>query len=388
MRIARRLTWIVVAVAIVVVAGYGAIGWSASSQVIDGLKVTSAQSDAQRGGPFDVEVRSANSTQLVIVVPDDINRKPDEDAVMGLRWRDGYAQLGPSTQVDGTAETRPIEHLWGTLPPLGPKVGVMDPFAFPKDPADLGEKFENVKYPSPLGDLAGWFVPGTSSTWLVAVHGRGALRSEFLRTLDATRGLGYPTLVTTYRNDFGAPSANNSALLAGQDEWPDVDAAIRYAQGRGARKIVLVGASMGGALSLSYLLHVPSNPVVGLVLDAPLSSLREVVELRSGEALPVGGVIGNSMLAAARLVTTLRTGLNFGEVDYTAQAGKLRVPILYFQGTDDQTVPFAVGRHFADARPDLVEFHPIPDGGHVRAWNEDPAAYTKWVRDFLVRVTR
>lgn len=64
---------------------------------------------------------------------------------------------------------------------------------------------------------------------------------------------------------------------------------MEFALASGAEDVVLAGPSMGRALSLAYTLHTDATAVRGLILEAPVADLREIVRLRSGEALPVGG---------------------------------------------------------------------------------------------------
>jgi uncharacterized protein len=62
------------------------------------------------------------------------------------------------------------------------------------------------------------------------------------------------------------------------------------------------------------------------------------------------------------------------------------MPVLLFHGTADPTVPVEVGRALAGARPDLVEYHEVPGGEHVRAWNMDPDGDTATVSACLERI--
>ncbi|MGB8360420.1 MAG: alpha/beta hydrolase, partial [Acidimicrobiia bacterium] len=140
------------------------------------------------------------------------------------------------------------------------------------------------------------------------------------------------------------------------------------------------------AMTLGYALEETRDVVDGLILEAPAADMREIVQLRSGEALPIKGPIGDSLLTVGRLVTSLRTGLDFDRVDYVDRADELDVPILLFQGRDDTTVPFEIGEALAEARPDLVEFQPVDDAFHVRAWNEDSSGYAQTITEFLGRV--
>ncbi len=97
-----------------------------------------------------------------------------------------------------------------------------------------------------------WFIPGTSSTWVVFVHGRGETPREGLRIASTVAPLGYPMLLIQYRNDPQAPAGNGYGQF-GVDEWQDLEGAVQYALDNGAERIVLAGASMGGAASLAFL---------------------------------------------------------------------------------------------------------------------------------------
>lgn len=377
----RMLRWTGLVLAILVGLAYAGAGWYVSGEIIEGIRIAPSEV------VYDTDVLSVDDSLITLGISDDRDFEFDGDAVMGLRWEGGYGQVGPAFEVSDATHTRPFHLLEGSLPPLGSDIADFDPFAFPGDPSILGVEFETVTYPAALGDLEAWYVPGDGDTWIVAVHGRNASPREFLRLIDGVKDLDYPILVITYRNDENAPATDDSLILAGQREWEDVDAAVGFAQSQGAQGVVVYGASLGGGLTLSYAMESPPGVVKGLILEAPVADMREIVRLRSGEALPVGGPVGDSILAVGRLFVWLRTGLDFDRVDYIDRAQELDMAVLWFHGTEDTGVPFAVAEQFQDARPDLVELHPIPDAVHVRAWNEDPEVFKATVTDFLNRVS-
>jgi uncharacterized protein len=381
---ARRWTLrVVLTLTLVVALAYAAVGWYVSGEIIAGLRV-----DPPAPITYDTEIVAISRTEVTIRQTGDAELAVDRGAVMGLSWDGGYGQIGPASSSEAGLEVRPFTLLHGSPPPLGVDVADVDSFAFPRDLTLVDLEFDSVTYPSPLGDLEAWRFPGEGSTWIVAVHGAGADRHEFLRLVDATRDLAYPTLVVRYRNDPGSPATEGSLILAGQEEWVDVEAAVAYALGNGASDVVLVGASMGGAMVLGYAVEGDMTVVRGMVLESPNADLRETVRLRSGEALPVGGSMGDSILAVGRGMVWLRTGLDFDAVDYVARADELAVPVLLHHGTADTTIPVGIAASLAAARPDLIEYHQVEGGGHVRAWNEDPAGYAATVGAFLERIGR
>lgn len=377
-RVGRRLLRFALVLLLLLVVVLAGTGWYVSGEIIAGLRV-----EPPRPATYDTEVLAVDDQSISLRQPAAEVLEADAPAVLGLGWDAGYAQLGPRESFEGGVEVRRLTLLDGSPPPLGPEVADVDSFAFPSDPARAGLAFEVVTYPGPLGPLEAWSFPGEGTLWLIGVHGVGADRHDLLRFVVATRDLNVPTLVIRYRNDPDAPATDGSLILAGQDEWEDVAAAIAYAQEQGATGVVLAGVSMGGALSLAAALHDDAHLVRGLILEAPTADLRQIVALRSGEALPVGGVLGDAILALGRGVTSLRTGIDFDAVDYVGRADELDVPVLLFHGTADPTVPFEVGQALADARPDLVEFQPVAGGEHVRAWNLDPSGYAVRIRTFV-----
>ncbi len=361
--------------------GYAGIGWYVSGEIISSGLRTSPHVIV-----YDTDVVSVDADEITIRVPDEESIAFDRDAVMGLRWKGGYGRVGPVTAIDGDIETRPFSVIQGSLPAIGENIVDFDNFAYPNDPSVLGIEYEVVSYVTSLGEVEAWLFAGSSDTWIVAVHGNAADRTEYLRFVDSISSLGHPVLVIRYRNDPDSPTSGDSLILMGQEEHEDVAAAVDYALAEGASDVIVYGTSLGGALALGYALDESRGVIRGLILEAPAADLREIVRLRSGEALPIGGPIGDSFLAVGRLVVSLRTGLDFDTVDYVERAAELDMPILLFHGADDPKVPVEISENLAAARPDLVEFHSIPDAAHVRAWNEDPAVYTSTVTAFLERI--
>ena len=370
-----------ISVLTLLIVGYAGVGWYVSGEIISSGLLTSPHVVE-----YDTDIVSIGGDEITIRVPDEKSVASDRDAVMGLRWEGGYGQVGPAKTVDGVLETRPFILIQGDMPPVGEDVVDFDNFAFPNDPSILGIEYQLVSYATPLGDVEAWLFPGSSDTWIVAVHGNAADRTEYLRLVDSISGLGHPVLVIRYRNDPDSPATDDSLILLGQEEYEDITAAVDYALDSGASDVIVFGTSLGGALTLGYALEETREVIRGLILEAPLADLREVVRLRSGEALPVGGPIADSFLLVGRLVVSLRTGLDFDTVDYVERAAELDMPILLFHGADDPKIPVEISENLAAARPDLVEFHPIADAAHVRAWNEDPATYTRTVTAFLERI--
>ncbi|HZJ47458.1 MAG TPA: hypothetical protein VFD97_00300, partial [Acidimicrobiia bacterium] len=60
----------------------------------------------------------------------------------------------------------------------------LDPFVWQGDPETaLGIPFEEIEFDVEGGKAPAWYVKGTTDTWMIFVHGKGASRSEALRML-------------------------------------------------------------------------------------------------------------------------------------------------------------------------------------------------------------
>jgi alpha-beta hydrolase superfamily lysophospholipase len=371
---------VVIALVALMAVIYAAVGWYASGQIIAGLSTRPWEL------VYDIDVVAVVDHTVTIEVPAGDGVQWDEDATMGLRWEEGFGVVGPNQSDDLLTQTRHIDVVEGGEPPTGEDVAALDPQVFDGDPGVLGIEFETVTYPSPLGDLAAWYVDGSDETWVIAVHGLAAQQKDMLRFVQAMEDLDHPMLVITYRNDPGAPADGGLGTM-GQTEWEDLQAAVDHARARGADSIVLSGLSMGGATILSYLMNTDDlSGIEGAILEAPAADLGEVVTQRSGEAIPIGGPIGDSLVWAGKSIAQLRTGIDFATIDYVERADELELPMLVMHGTEDPVVPFAIGEALAEARPDLIEFHSIPDAAHTRAWNEDRQDYCDLIESWLDRL--
>jgi alpha-beta hydrolase superfamily lysophospholipase len=304
----------------------------------------------------------------------------------GLRWAadgaDGLAVLGPVTAQRRGEVVRP---LLGGRPPVPGCVAVLDAGPFDPDPGARGLPFDEVQVPGPLGHYPAWLVAAAGDTWVVMVHGRGGSRREALRILPALHARGHPQLVITYRNDEGAPPSPDGHYHLGDTEWEDVEAAVRYAAGRGARRIVLFGWSMGGAITGAFLdRSAEAARVAAVVWDAPLVDWRATLRQQArNRRLPAG------LSPLASVVTSRRIGIDFDRFDLRRHPPAVRPPTLLVHSAGDTAVPVTASRALAAAAPALqwpMRYLEVPDVEHTGSWNADPEAYERAVTSFLAEV--
>lgn len=249
----------------------------------------------------------------------------------------------------------------------------------------LGRQVRTVEYTSPGGTFPAWFVPGEESTWAILTHGKGGEPSETLRAMRTTVDLGLPSLAITYRNDEGAPQDPTGFYGYGSTEWRDLEGAVQYALDHGAKDVVLVGYSMGGAITAAFLDRSDlADEVSRVVLDSPMLDLGETVSFGASQrTLPAIGELPESLTWTAKQLASARYDVDWSRLDYLDDTAWLDIPALVLHGDADLTVPLTTSRELARHRTDLVDLVVFEDAGHVRAWDEDPDRYAQELREFL-----
>ncbi|MEO2098811.1 MAG: prolyl oligopeptidase family serine peptidase, partial [Brachybacterium sp.] len=218
--------------------------------------------------------------------------------------------------------------------------------------------------------------------------GHGSARGEALRVIPLLHRLGLTSLTITYRNDVGAPASADRMHHLGSAEWEDTEAAIEYAVAQGARRLVLVGWSMGGGIVLRTSVRSAHRDLIeALVLDSPAVDWQDILVYHA-TALKAPAPMRRLALwmmtssIGARMVR-LHEPLALHEMTPAYYGRHLRHRTLLFHALDDATVPPAPSRHLAALRPDLIEFEPFEGASHTREWNRDPARYERLLADFL-----
>ncbi|WP_295850772.1 S9 family peptidase [uncultured Microbacterium sp.] len=257
-------------------------------------------------------------------------------------------------------------------------------------PGDLLLPFHSIDIDTAVGACPAWEFPaeGETDVWVIQVHGRGTTRSETLRAVPVFHALGISSLVVSYRNDGDAPRSASGTYALGATEWRDVDAAIGYARRRGARRVLLMGWSMGGALSLQAALESPHADVIaGLVLDSPVVDWRTVLNFQ-GRAMRLPApviALAERTLASNWGATALRSGepIPLDRLDGVSRAAELRHPVLILHSDDDGFVPADASHALAQARPDLVTMETFTVARHTKLWNYDETRWTSAIQDWV-----
>lgn len=242
---------------------------------------------------------------------------------------------------------------------------------------------------SALGPCPAWLFPaGDGDVWAIQIHGRGTDRTECLRAVPVFDALGITSLLVSYRNDGIGPRSRSGTYALGAAEWRDVDAAIGFARRRGARRIVLMGWSMGGAIALQTALSSAHGDLIAaIVLESPVVDWRVVLHYQAQLTRIPQPIAG---LALSALRSSWGTGLTgadapipFDRLDVVARSGELRHPILILHSDDDGFVPSDASHDLVVARPDLVTLQVFDTARHTKLWNYDQERWTRAISDWL-----
>ncbi|WP_455904973.1 alpha/beta hydrolase family protein [Microbacterium sp.] len=298
----------------------------------------------------------------------------------------GYVKLGAVLSADATTVRRKL------LTQIEPGARVDRSAGFSgwyySTPSELHLPWQNVLIGSPAGPCPAWLFPGESSTWVVQVHGRGVTRAECLRAVPVLHAAGFPNLVVSYRNDGEAPRSRSGSYALGAAEWRDVDAAVSYALRHGAERVILMGWSMGGAVSLQTALNSGNRDrIAGLILESPVIDWRSVLRFQARAAgmrapLPDLAMSALSVPLTARL-SGAENAISFDSLDIVARADELKVPILILHSDDDGFVPADASHALQQARSDLVTMPAFSGARHTKIWNYDQIGWSDAITGWL-----
>lgn len=309
----------------------------------------------------------------------------------GLWWGNetAYAKLGGLLERGDGTVTRELERVeFGELREGRARISGY----YYLQPEELGLPVTSVEIGTELGQAPAWVFPAPEGAgegrWVIQVHGWGATRQEGLRAVRVYHEAGFTCLLASYRNDGDAPESVDRRYGLGGTEWRDIEAAIDYAVEHGARSIVLMGWSMGGAVVLQTITRSRSlEKVTGIVLESPVIDWVDTLEYQ-GNLLRLPDVMTR---AAMRLIESEWSGpitgqgapIDLRSMDFVARASELSLPMLILHSDDDGFVPSTGSRALAAARSDIVTLVSFDVALHTKLWNYDEAKWTAAIAGWL-----
>jgi pimeloyl-ACP methyl ester carboxylesterase len=372
LRIIRGVLAALVIISLLAVVGGG---WYFSSVLEeDGLRIDNAPE------ALSLEVIEVSSDRITLTQREGFEEEEriDEAGVWGVARNGGYGRISEIIEAGEGRVVRSFEILEGSI-----KQGdfvFIDRSAHPIDPIYAHNlEFSTVSFEAPLGELDAWLIEGSSDNWVIFVHGRTSNKDEFLKLVDDVQANGWNSLVIDYRNDAGAPSSDSGYYDFGATEWEDLEAAVEFALAAGAEDIVLFGSSMGGGVIAAFEQQTAiSKNTSGLILDAPMLDFGKTVD-KGAEERSVPGIV----TLTAKQFASLRFGVEWDSMNFLKDAASINKPVLILHGDEDDTVPIATSREFADLNPEMTTLEVFEGASHAAGWNHEPERYETLVTEFL-----
>lgn len=223
-----------------------------------------------------------------------------------------------------------------------------------------------------------WYATQNKAKGSVALfHGHLATKSAVLTEALAFYKMGYNVLLVDFR---GHGNSTGDYCTIGYNEAEEVKLAYDFLVGKGEKKIVLWGVSMGAAAITSAFDKYDMKPQ-GVILELPYGSLVQAVEART-----------KMMRLPAQPIASLLTfwggienGFNAFALKPAAYAKKISCPVLLQAGLKDNRV----GMDEIDAiysnisSPKRIK-EVFVNAGHQSLLQKEPEKWLKAVNDFFL----
>jgi alpha-beta hydrolase superfamily lysophospholipase len=377
--------------AVCIIAGAFILVFLAAGWFFSTILYEKALNPVRTGPGNNVRIIAADPKSVVIEKLQPFNNEFRRAGTFELTWNGGAGRVSGILESDESRAKRVFSLIDGSLPAAGTQA-VLDSLFAPRDTYPTpGFPAERIAFTSELGSFDAYRTPGGEKTWVILLHGNGMVVAEIRKIAESFRGLGYPTLAITYRNDPGQPRDPSGILQYGLTEWKELEGAVRYALAQGSEGVVVFGLSMGGGIALNFMYRSPlADRVRGLVLDAPMIDFGRAIDINAGkERLPLIGLpVPQALVNAAKRISELRYRVSWSEMNYLKNADALRAPMLLIHGIQDTIVPVGTSDELAAKRSDLVVSYMRSEGvEHCTSWNYDRETYERHLSDFMAHIS-
>lgn len=226
-------------------------------------------------------------------------------------------------------------------------------------PRDAGLLFEDVSVVAEDGvRLHAWWVPHAEARAAVLFfHGNAGNISHRLDTLRFWHELGFSILIFDYRG-YG----DSEGEISESGTQTDARAVWRYltdVRGHAPGEIVLFGRSLGAAVAIELATHVHS---AGLIVESAFTTMADMAR-RAYPWLPVRWLLRMRFESLQRIQ-------------------QIDTPKLFVHSTDDEVVPYDMGRTLFEAARGPKRFVPI-HGTHGDGWLQSGTVYRDGVAAFV-----
>lgn len=264
---------------------------------------------------------------------------------------------------------------------------VADPFGTPAG-ADLNATELTLR-----GEVAApaWIIQSSrseaSGNWAIHIHGAMSERASMIRTARSFAAQGFTSLVVTYRGDEAVTGAGRSGSTLGQTEWIDIQPAVEFALSNGAKRVVLVGMSVGATIALRFVDQSElRSSIFGLVLIAPIVNWKNsIASMVRSARLPSAVSAAATIFLQSQLSTRLfdiAEPVRFAELDF-AERGTNGIPTLIFHQRGDPVASHEDSVRLTERFGTDIQLISTEGTQHALEWNQDPTGFDTALGEWL-----
>lgn len=221
---------------------------------------------------------------------------------------------------------------------------IYHPYKYPQgiwDPSSYDIQVEDVFFQARDGTkLHGWYIPlPNAQATLLWFHGNAGNLTHRLENIQQLQPLNLNIFIFDYRG-YGKSEGKPGEKGIYLDSQAAYDVLIRE-KNISSQKLFLFGRSLGGACAVEV---AANNPAAGLILESVFTSAQDMAG-NMFPLLPIGWAIRSKL-------------------DAISKVPHLKLPKLFLHGTEDEVVPYELGRKLYSAAADPKEFYDIEGAGH------------------------
>ena len=209
------------------------------------------------------------------------------------------------------------------------------------NPASQGVLAQDIYFTTEDGiKLHGWFIPAENAVaTLLWFHGNAGNISHRLDNIQRLARLNLNVFVFDYRG-YGRSEGVPSEAGIYKDSQAAYGAVLRL-DGVSVDTLFLFGRSLGGICAVQTAMNWPAK---GLLLESVFTNSSDMAR-KIFPLIPLGWAMKSKL-------------------DAVSKVPHLRLPKLFLHGTDDEIVPYDMGRKLFDAAAEPKTFYSIAGAGH------------------------
>ncbi|MTH52273.1 prolyl oligopeptidase family serine peptidase [Bacillus mangrovi] len=252
---------------------------------------------------------------------------------------------------------------------------------FNKEEFEALDKRE-VSIPSRFGYTLNGFIAFSGNNrerFVIVSHGVTMNTYSSIKYMNLFLELGYNVLVYDHRR-HGKSGGKSTSF--GYYEKYDLQSAVHWLKREYGRDITLGihGESLGAASMLLYAGAVEDGADF-YIADCPFEDLEELLVWRMNNEMKK--FPRWPFMPIASLFLKLRGGYWMKEVSPVRAVSKIKKPVLFIHGRQDETIPFSCSENLYNRKKGSKQIYLPGNTGHAMSYTENRREYTQIVDSFL-----